>query len=70
MRRISFLPQAFADFHEWHGEDHKIYEKIVALIKDILRQPFTGLGKPEPLRHDLKGNDSRDNIALSGKNNA
>ncbi len=59
MRRIAFLPQAFEDFHQWRTENPKVYDKIFELIKDILRQPFSGLGKPEPLKHDFKGLWSR-----------
>jgi toxin YoeB len=40
-------------------EDKKIYTKIVTLIKDIQRDPFSGLGKPEALKHDLSGLWSR-----------
>nr|WP_197083671.1 Txe/YoeB family addiction module toxin [Crocosphaera watsonii] len=36
-----------------------MYKKIVELINDILRQPFSGRGKPEPLKHNLKGYWSR-----------
>ncbi len=59
MRKIAFLPKAFEDFNGWPGEDKKIYAKIVELVKDIDRQPFTGLGKPEPLKYELKGLWSR-----------
>jgi len=59
MKNVAFLPQAFADFTQWATEDRKIYAKIVDLIKDIQRQPFTGLGKPEPLKHKLRGLWSR-----------
>ena len=59
MRNIAFLPQAFADFNQWSTENKKIYTKIITLIKDIQRQPFTGLGKPEPLKHELRGLWSR-----------
>ena len=41
------------------NQDKRIYVKIVELIKDIQRNPFTGLGKPEPLKHDLAGYWSR-----------
>lgn len=37
----------------------KIYAKIINLIKDIQRDPFSGLGKPEALKHDLSGLWSR-----------
>jgi toxin YoeB len=43
----------------WATADKSVFAKIVALLKDILRNPFTGLGKPEPLRHELKGFWSR-----------
>ena len=59
MRRVAFLPQAFEDFNRWAVEDKKIYGKVVDLIKDTLRTPFSGLGKPEPLKHELKGLWSR-----------
>ena len=50
---------AFQDFIEWATIDKKLYQRIVDLIMDILHQPFSGIGKPEPLRHDLKGYWSR-----------
>jgi toxin YoeB len=56
---ISFDPEAFKDFQAWAAEDKKIFSKIGDLIKDITRTPFQGLGKPEPLKHDLKGFWSR-----------
>ena len=59
MRRVAFLPHGFEDFVFWAEEDRRIYAKIVILIRDILRDPFTGLGKPEPLKHQLKGLWSR-----------
>jgi len=59
MRRVAFLPQAFEDFNRWAVEDKKTYSKVVDLIKDTLRTPFSGLGKPEPLKHELKGLWSR-----------
>ena len=59
MRRIAFLPTAFNDFSRWATVDKKIHTKIVKLIRDIDRDPFVGLGKPEPLKHDLSGLWSR-----------
>jgi len=59
MRRIAFLPKAFEDFNFWAMEDKKIYNRIITLIKDIGRQPFQGIGKPEPLKYELKGLWSR-----------
>ncbi len=59
MKRVGFFPKAFDDFSNWATEDKRIHQKIVVLIKDIQRNPFTGLGKPEPLRHELHGYWSR-----------
>ena len=59
MRRIAFLPAAFDDFSGWAAENKRIHARIVKLIKDIERDPFVGLGKPEPLKHDLAGLWSR-----------
>ena len=59
MRRIVFESGAFDDFTQWLSQDKSTYQRIIKLIKDIQRTPFTGLGKPEPLRHDLKGYWSR-----------
>jgi toxin YoeB len=59
MKNITFAPEAFEQFNDWAAEDKKIHRKIVTLINDILRQPFTGLGKPEPLKYELSGYWSR-----------
>ncbi|GAB4177535.1 MAG: Txe/YoeB family addiction module toxin [Coleofasciculaceae cyanobacterium] len=59
MKNITFAPEAFEQFNDWAAQDKKIHRKIVTLINDILRQPFTGLGKPEPLKHELSGYWSR-----------
>ena len=59
MRKIAFLPGAFDDFNLWAIENKKIYRRISELIKDIRRDPFAGIGKPEALKHDLKGLWSR-----------
>lgn len=47
MKKIIFEQEAFAGFNGWAIENPKIYKKIIQLIKDINRSPFTGLGKPE-----------------------
>jgi toxin YoeB len=46
---------AWQDYLQWQAEDDKILATINALIKDIKRDPSKGLGKPEPLKHDLRG---------------
>lgn len=55
MRNIVFEKRSFDEFTTWATEDKKIYAKIVVLINDIQHTPFSGLGKPEPLKHELKG---------------
>jgi toxin YoeB len=59
MRKIAFEKSAFEDFTDWATTDKQTYRRIVGLILDILREPFSGLGKPEPLRHELQGYWSR-----------
>jgi toxin YoeB len=59
VRRVAFLPAAFDDLIQWATEDRKVYARIVKLIKDIDRDPFVGIGKPEPLKHELAGLWSR-----------
>ncbi len=55
MRKVAFVPAAIEDFTQWSTVDKKIYSRIVDLIKDIQRDPFNGIGKPEALKHDLRG---------------
>ncbi len=59
MRNIIFDPKAFEQFNNWARADKKIYQKIVHLINDTLRHPFSGIGKPEPLKNNLTGYWSR-----------
>lgn len=59
MRQIAFVPAAFEDFTEWSKTDKRTYTRIIELIKNIQRDPFSGIGKPEPLRHELQGLWSR-----------
>ncbi|MBF2046586.1 MAG: Txe/YoeB family addiction module toxin [Leptolyngbya sp. IPPAS B-1204] len=58
-RRISFETSAFEDFNAWATLDKKVYQKIITLIKEIDRSPFSGLGKPEALKHEYSGYWSR-----------
>jgi toxin YoeB len=44
---------------EWGKEDKKVFKKILELIKDIQREPFSGIGKPEPLKYEFQGYWSR-----------
>ncbi len=59
MRKVAFLTRSFDEFNQWAIKDKKIYARIVNLIKDIQRDPFSGLGKPEALKHSLSGLWSR-----------
>ncbi|TAL68105.1 MAG: Txe/YoeB family addiction module toxin [Bacteroidetes bacterium] len=59
MKKIKFWQEALEDYKEWANTDTKIYRKIAKLIEDIQNQPFEGLGKPEPLKHDYQGFWSR-----------
>lgn len=56
---IVFSKNAWIDYISWQSENKKILKRINDLIKDIQRNPFEGLGKPEPLKYDLKGLWSR-----------
>jgi toxin YoeB len=56
---LEFDPSAFDDLAWWISEDRDQAIRIVRLIRDIQRDPFQGIGKPEPLKHELKGCWSR-----------
>lgn len=53
--KIVFDPDGWDDYTYWQSIDRKMVEKINGLIKSCLRDPFEGVGKPEPLRGDLSG---------------
>jgi len=57
--RIVFSKNAWEDYTSWLREDKQMLKKINELIKDIQRNPHTGIGKPEPLKYDLAGFWSR-----------
>ena len=56
---ISFENVAFDEYRQWEIDDKKIFKKINSLIAEIMRDPFHGTGKPEPLKWDLTGYWSR-----------
>ena len=58
-RDVVFKGSSFTDFNEWQANNSKIYLKIAELIEEIRRDPFSGKGKPEPLKHSLSGYWSR-----------
>lgn len=57
--KIVFSKNSWEDYLSWQAEDKKMLKKINELIKDIQRTPYTGVGKPEPLKFDLSGLWSR-----------
>ena len=56
---IVWAPDAWDEYVEWQSRDPKIAAKINTLISDIRRSPFSGVGKPEPLKAELAGFWSR-----------
>lgn len=54
-----FVEESWEDYLFWQKIDKKILKRINELLKDISRNPFTGLGKPEPLKHKYTGCWSR-----------
>jgi len=57
--RIIFSEQAWEDYIHWQKTDRRMLDRVNLLIKDTCRSPFEGVGKPEPLKHALKGFWSR-----------
>jgi toxin YoeB len=56
---VLFTEAAWSDYLYWQAEDKKTLKKINELLKEIKRSPYEGIGKPEPLRHQLQGYWSR-----------
>ena len=54
-RLLVFSPNAWADYTYWQTQDKKTLKRINTIIEATAREPFTGIGKPEPLRGDLTG---------------
>jgi len=57
--KLVFAENAWDDYLYWQKTDKTILKRINILIKDITREPFEGIGKPEPLKHALSGYWSR-----------
>jgi toxin YoeB len=57
--KIVFSSRAWEDYLYWQETDRKKHKRINDLIKEVMRTPFQGSGKPEPLRHALAGYWSR-----------
>ncbi len=57
--KLIFAEQAWEDYLYWQKTDKQLLKRINNLIKDVRRDPFDGIGKPEPLKHALSGYWSR-----------
>ncbi|MCP9840779.1 Txe/YoeB family addiction module toxin [Synechococcus sp. J7-Johnson] len=53
--RLIFAPKAWKDYLHWQEHDRKMQQRINQLVEAIRREPFSGIGKPEPLKHALAG---------------
>jgi len=58
-RRLAWTDEAWADYLYWQQQDRKTLRRINKLIEAVKREPFAGIGKPEPLRENLEGFWSR-----------
>ena len=56
---LKFTEDAWKDYCQWQSQDKKTLKRINTLIKEIQRDPFAGIGKPEPLKYDFQGAWSR-----------
>jgi toxin YoeB len=57
--KLIFSDEAWDDYLYWQKNDKQMVERINKLIKEIAREPFSGIGKPEALKHALAGYWSR-----------
>ena len=55
MHALKFDPEAWDDYLYWQATDKNIARRINGLIRETLRDPYVGTGKPEPLKHELSG---------------
>lgn len=57
--KLTWSLHAWEDYLYWQQTDKKLLKRVNALIKDIMRNPFDGIGDPEPLKHNWSGYWSR-----------
>jgi toxin YoeB len=57
--KLAFTPTGWEDYVHWQSADRQILKRINRLIEETLRDPYAGIGKPEPLKHALAGAWSR-----------
>ena len=53
--KLQFAPSAWDDDLHWQASDRRMLERVNKLIREVQREPFVGVGKPEPLKHALAG---------------
>ena len=58
-RKLAWTGEAWKDYTYWQTQEKRILKRINKLINDTMRQPFEGIGKPEPFRENLSGFWSR-----------
>lgn len=58
-RRVCFVPNAWGEYLFWQDQDKRTLKRVNLLIEASAREPFAGMGKPEPLRENLSGYWSR-----------
>lgn len=56
---LVFTPEAWKDYLHWQATDARQVKRINLLLKEIVREPFGGIGKPEPLKYEYQGCWSR-----------
>ncbi|HWR33997.1 MAG TPA: Txe/YoeB family addiction module toxin [Chitinophagaceae bacterium] len=59
MRNVAFTPVSFKEYNEWFETNRQMTDRIKTLIREIDREPFKGIGKPEPLKGNWSGYWSR-----------
>ncbi|MDQ0788881.1 Txe/YoeB family addiction module toxin [Streptomyces sp. B3I8] len=57
--KLAFTAQGWDDYVHWQTADRKVLKRLNRLIDDVVRDPYEGIGKPEPLKHALTGAWSR-----------
>jgi toxin YoeB len=59
LKNLSFTPAAFNEYNDWFESNPQVIQRIKTLIRDIDRDPFKGIRKPEPLKGNWSGYWSR-----------
>jgi len=59
VRKLVFHAQGWEDISYWAINDRTVTKRLFRLITEVLREPFSGIGKPEPLKHVMPGAWSR-----------